>query len=47
MSSLNADEVLEKTMKRGISTEVVATLSNAGVDVKKWLKWFQEGNLCE
>lgn len=40
MSNLNSEKILEKAMKRGISSEVITTLCNAGIDVKGWLKGF-------
>ncbi len=40
MSSLNADKTIKKAMERGISQDVIATLSNAGIDIKKWLHGF-------
>lgn len=40
MSNLNADKTIEKAMERGISLEVLSTLSNAGIDVKGWLHGF-------
>ena len=40
MSSLNADDILEKAVDRGISPEVITTLINAGIDIKKWLYGF-------
>jgi carbonic anhydrase len=40
MSNLNADKTIDKAMERGISSEVIATLSNAGIDIKKWLHGF-------
>lgn len=40
MSSINADKTMEKAVERGISPEVIATLCNAGIDIKKWLQGF-------
>jgi carbonic anhydrase len=40
MSNLNVDKTLEKAMQRGISSDTISTLSNAGIDVKKWLHGF-------
>lgn len=40
MSNLNADKVIEKILDRGISSEVITTLCNAGIDIKKWLHGF-------
>ncbi|GKU24931.1 beta-class carbonic anhydrase [Clostridium folliculivorans] len=40
MSNLNVDSTLEKAVERGISKDVINTLCNAGIDVKKWLHGF-------
>jgi carbonic anhydrase len=40
MSNLNVDKTLEKVTNRGISPDVITTLSNAGIDIKKWLHGF-------
>ena len=40
MSNLNVDKTLEKIVDRGISPDVITTLCNAGIDVKKWLHGF-------
>lgn len=40
MSNLNVEKTIEKAMARGISPEVINTLSNAGIDIKKWLQGF-------
>jgi carbonic anhydrase len=40
MSNLNVDETLEKAKERGISEDVITTLSNAGIDIRKWLHGF-------
>ncbi|MBC2579067.1 carbonic anhydrase [Clostridium sp. DJ247] len=40
MSNLNVDKTLEKVNERGISPDVIATLCNAGIDIKKWLHGF-------
>ena len=40
MSNLNAEKTLEKAVARGISQEVISTLSHAGIDVKGWLHGF-------
>lgn len=40
MSNLNADKTLESAKERGISTDVISTLCNAGIDIKKWLHGF-------
>jgi carbonic anhydrase len=40
MSNLNVDKIIEKAIERGISPDVIATLSNAGIDIRKWLHGF-------
>ena len=40
MSNLNVDKTLEKAVERGISPDVISTLSNAGIDIRKWLHGF-------
>jgi carbonic anhydrase len=40
MSNLNVDKTLEKAVERGISPDVIATLTNAGIDIRKWLHGF-------
>jgi carbonic anhydrase len=40
MSHLNVDSILEKVVERGIDPEVIATLSNAGINIRKWLHGF-------
>lgn len=40
MSNLNPERVIEKAVNRGISTEVISTLTSAGIDIKKWLQGF-------
>lgn len=40
MSNLNADKTIEKAVERGISPEVISTLSHAGINIKKWLHGF-------
>lgn len=40
MSNLNVDKTLEKAMKRGISPDVITTLCNSGIDLRKWLHGF-------
>lgn len=40
MSSLNADKIIDKAIERGISQDVIETLSNAGIDIRKWLHGF-------
>ncbi len=40
MSNLNVDKTIEKAIDRGISKEVIGTLSKAGIDIRKWLHGF-------
>jgi carbonic anhydrase len=40
MSNLNVGRTIEKAVQRGISSDTITTLSNAGIDVKKWLHGF-------
>lgn len=40
MSNLNVDKTLERAIERGISKDVITTLCNAGIDIKKWLQGF-------
>jgi carbonic anhydrase len=40
MSNINVDKIIDKAKDRGISLEVMNTLCNAGIDVKKWLHGF-------
>jgi len=41
MCNLDTDNLLNKIVARGISNETISTLSNAGIDVKKWLHGFE------
>ncbi len=40
MNNLNAENTIKKAIDRGISKDVIATLSSAGIDIKKWLHGF-------
>lgn len=40
MNNLNVDKIIEKAIERGISTDVIATLTNAGINIKLWLHGF-------
>lgn len=40
MGNLNVDKIIEKAIERGISPEAITTLSNAGIDIRKWLHGF-------
>ncbi|MBS7525981.1 carbonic anhydrase [Fusibacter paucivorans] len=41
MSNLNSEVVVGKMVERGIDKEVVNTLTNAGIDIRKWLHGFE------
>ena len=40
MSNLDSDKLVDKMVARGISDEVVTTLTHAGIDIRKWLRGF-------
>ncbi|MDF2546185.1 MAG: carbonic anhydrase [Anaerosolibacter sp.] len=40
MSNLDVDKTLEQAMARGISPDVINTLCNAGINIRKWLQGF-------
>lgn len=40
MNNLNADKIIDNATERGISKEVINTLNNSGLDIKKWLRGF-------
>lgn len=40
MCNLDTQSILDKAIKRGISTETISILENGGRDVKKWLHGF-------
>ena len=40
MNNMNVGRTLEKAVERGKSKEVIETLCNAGIDVRKWLHGF-------
>jgi carbonic anhydrase len=40
MTGLNSDNVLAKAKERGVSEEILATLSNSGIDLNRWLTGF-------
>ncbi len=42
MMGLSCDRVLEKVRARGVSEDVLATLRHAGIDLKQWLKGFED-----
>jgi carbonic anhydrase len=41
MSNLNSDAIVAKMVDRGIAADVVSTLTNAGIDIRKWLHGFE------
>jgi carbonic anhydrase len=40
MTGLNSGKVLAKAKERGVSDEILATLSNSGIDLSRWLTGF-------
>jgi carbonic anhydrase len=40
MTGLNSDNVLAKAKERGVSEEILATLSHSGIDLNRWLTGF-------
>lgn len=42
MSSINADAMIEKMIDRGISAETIKTMENSGIDLKNWLRGFND-----
>jgi len=42
MTGLNPDSIIRKAMDRGISEDVIATLSHAGIDLRRWLTGFDD-----
>lgn len=40
MSNLNPDSIISKMNNRGIQSDVIATLMNAGIDIRRWLHGF-------
>jgi carbonic anhydrase len=40
MTGLNSDNVLAKAKERGVSEDVLATLGNSGIDLRRWLTGF-------
>jgi carbonic anhydrase len=41
MTGLSCARVLDKAVARGVSEETLATLSNSGIDLKRWLTGFE------
>lgn len=41
MSNLNTDNIMNKMLSRGISSDTISTLNNAGINVGKWLHGFE------
>ncbi|RFU65403.1 beta-class carbonic anhydrase [Peribacillus glennii] len=42
MSSINADAMIEKMISRGISNETIKTMEHSGIDLKSWLRGFND-----
>ncbi|RFU66421.1 carbonic anhydrase [Peribacillus saganii] len=42
MSAINADALLEKMVDRGISEETISTLEHSGINLKHWLRGFDD-----
>ena len=40
MSNIDGEETINKIISRGIPKETIETLSNSGIDIKKWLHGF-------
>ena len=40
MSNINGEETIKKIINRGIKEDVIETLNNSGIDIKKWLHGF-------
>ena len=40
MSNIDGDETIKKIINRGISKDVIETLINSGIDIKRWLHGF-------
>lgn len=41
MAALNSDRVIDSIRERGISDDVLNTLENSGIKLKKWLRGFE------
>lgn len=41
MCNLNTENLINKIINKGVSIETINTLSNSGIDVKKWLHGFE------
>jgi carbonic anhydrase len=42
MTGLSCERVLDKARARGVSEEVLATLRHSGIDLRQWLKGFEQ-----
>lgn len=42
MSSINADAMIEKMTRRGISAETIRTMEYSGINLKSWLRGFDD-----
>ncbi|MGL5313979.1 MAG: beta-class carbonic anhydrase [Peptostreptococcaceae bacterium] len=44
MCNLDVEEMLERVVERGVTTETINTISSAGINVKNWLHGFESIN---
>lgn len=44
MAALNADDMIQSMIDRGVSEEVLSTLENSGIKLTKWLRGFDNIN---
>uniref|UniRef100_UPI00382236E5 beta-class carbonic anhydrase n=1 Tax=Peribacillus sp. NPDC096379 TaxID=3364393 RepID=UPI00382236E5 len=42
MAAINADVMIEEMKERDITSETLSTIENSGIDVKKWLRGFND-----
>lgn len=42
MTGLNADKIIEKASSKGVSEQTIEALSNAGIDLARWLTGFDD-----
>lgn len=42
MSSINPDAMIEKMINRGIPAETIQTIEHSGIDLKSWLRGFDD-----
>lgn len=40
MSTIDGETTINKIVERGVSRETIETLTNSGIDIKKWLHGF-------